>query len=185
MLSSNILADIGNEFVNIFIGEFAWVTITLMAIGIVLCLVEAIIPGFGFFGITGIICEVAAVIVHATLCKGTPLQILILILLITLVTLLIFLLFVRSAKHGLLGKTPIVENDTSIPLNYGEKDIQSLRSLIGKEGITLTDCKPIGKMRIGENVYEVSSKSSLIVKGDVVKVVDIEGTTIYISKITY
>ena len=186
MSFANFLASsVWTEFVNIFTGEFAWLTITLMAIGIVLCIVEALIPGFGFFGIAGIVCEIGAVVIHATLCQGTALQILILILLMTLVTLLIFLLFVRSAKFGLLAKTSIVENKTSIPHDYGAKEEKKLRELIGKEGILLTECKPIGKMRLNQETYEVSARDVLIEKGEVVKVVDVEDNIIYVSKITY
>lgn len=174
-----------NEFVEIFVGEIAWLTITLMVIGIVLCIIEAIIPGFGIFGVSGIACEIASVIVHATLCKGSAIQIIILVALITLVTLLIFLIFVRSARYGLLGKTPIVENKTTIPVNYGQKDSEKLKSLIGKEGITITECRPIGKMRIGEDIYEVCSKNVLINKDEVVKIVEIEDATIYVAKISY
>lgn len=173
------------EFVGIFTGEFAWLTITLMAVGMILCIIEAVVPGFGIFGISGILCEVAAVVVNATVCKGSPLQVFILILLITLVTLLIFLLFVRSARFGLLGKTPIIENKTAIPKDYGENTEQKLKQLIGKEGITITECRPVGKMRIGEEIYEVSSKDTLIAKGDVVKVVEVEDSIIYVSKIVY
>mgnify|MGYP001625142390 CR=1 FL=1 len=174
-----------NEFVSIFTGEFAWLTILFMVVGMILCIIEAIIPGFGIFGIGGILCEVAAVIVNATLCNGSPLQVLILILILTLVTLLIFLLFVRSARFGILGKTAIVENKTTIPKDYGEQDSQKLKDLIGKEGILITECHPIGTVRIGEEVYEVSSKGPIIPKGDVVKVVAVEDNIIYVSKITY
>lgn len=174
------------EFEQIFIGQFAWLTVTLMVIGLILCLVEAIIPGFGFFGISGIICEIASVVVHALLCKGSAVQVVILVLLLLLLTLLLFLIMVRSAKHGILGKTPLVENNTAIPVNYGEKDEEKLKSLIlGKEGITLTDLHPVGKIRINQDVYEVCSKGSLIQKGEVVKVVDIEDSIIYVSKLNY
>ena len=173
------------EFVEIFMGEFAWLTITLMVLGMILCIIEAVIPGFGIFGISGIVCEVGAVVVNATLCNGSPMQVLILILLITLLTLLIFLLFVRSARYGLLGKTPIVENKTAIPKDYGQKDQEQLKALIGKEGILLTECHPIGKMLLGEDVLEVSSKDTMIAKGDVVKIVAVEDSIIYVSKITY
>ena len=174
-----------NEFVSIFTGEFAWLTILLMVVGMVLCIIEAIVPGFGIFGISGILCEVGAVVVNATLCNGSPLQVLILILIITLVTLLIFLLFVRSARFGLLGKTSIVENKSSIPSDYGKEDTQKLKELIGKEGILVTECHPVGNVRIGDEVFEVSSKGGIIPKGDVVKVVAVENNIIYVSKITY
>lgn len=184
-ISSLLASTTWEQFVGIFTGEFAWITITLMVLGMALCIIEAVVPGFGVFGISGIVCEVAAVVVHIIVCKGTPFQIFILILILVLVTLLIFLLFVRSAKFGMLGKTALVENKTAIPTNYGEDSEEELKKLIGKEGITITECRPVGKMRINDKIYEVSAKDVLISKGDVVKVVAVEGSNIYISKITY
>ena len=40
-------------------------------------------------------------------------------------------------------------------------------------------------MRINEEVFEVSSKDSLIEKGEVAKVVAVEDAIIYVNKITY
>mgnify|MGYP001625090626 CR=1 FL=1 len=186
MTMMNLLAGSAwTEFVNIFVGEFAWLTITLMVLGMILCIIEAVVPGFGIFGISGIVCEVGAVVVNATLCNGTPMQVFILILLITLFTLLIFLLFVRSARYGLLGKTPIVENKTAIPNDYGKQDQAKLKELIGKEGILITECHPIGKMRIGDVIYDVSSKDAMIAKGVVVKVIAVEDAIIYVNKAVY
>lgn len=184
---TGLLLSAWDSFVEIFVGEYAWLTITLMILGIILCIVEATIPGFGFFGITGLLCEVGAVLVHAFLCNGVehPLQILILIVIIVLLILLIFLFFVRSARFGLLGKTPIVENSTSIPKDYGQKDLEKLKSYIGKEGITLTECKPLGKIRLEDEVLQVSSNGGLISKGEIVKVVAVEDSTIYVNKIVY
>lgn len=181
------LLSVWSEFTQIFVGEFAWLTITLMVLGIVFCLIEAVIPGFGFFGITGILLEIGAVLVHAFLCDGLnhPLQIVIMIMMIVLIVLLIFLLFVRSARFGLLGKTPIIENRTAIPKDYGEKDYQKMKQLVGKEGLTITECRPIGKVRIDSEVIEVCSKGGLISRGEVVKVVDVENDIIYVSKIIY
>ena len=176
-----------NNFVEIFTGEFAWLTITLMVLGIIFCVVEAVIPGFGFFGIMGILFEIGAVLVHAFLCDGlkNPLQMLILIVMIVLIVLLIFLLFVRSARFGLLGKTAIVENRTAVPTDYGRKEQEEMKELLGKEGITTTDLRPIGKVRIGEETIEVCSKNGLVTRGEVVKVVAVEDNIIYVSKIVY
>ena len=176
-----LLGNTWGEFVDIFTGEYAWVTIVLMVVGLVLCLIEAILPGFGIFGSCGIICEVASVIVHATLCKGTAIQIIILVLLLTLVTLLLFLIVVRSARYGLLGRTPLIDNSTAVPINYVQKEDERLREFIGKEGVLLTDCKPMGKAKIDGEIIEVCSKDSVIAKDQKVKVVDIEDSIIYVK----
>ena len=172
------------SFVQIFTGPFSWLTITLICVGIVLCLIEAVMPGFGIFGILGIMCEVGAVVTNAIV-SGDPIQVLILFLLVTLITLLIFLLFVRSARFGVLGKTPFVENRSSISVNYGKDQVKKLNELVGKEGIATTECRPIGKVRINQEIYEVRSKNTMIKKGEVVRVIEIEDTIIVVDKLSY
>ena len=95
------------------------------------------------------------------------------------------MLFIRSAKYGLLAKTALVENKSSIPKDYKEKAENELKPLIGQEGLTLTECRPVGKIRIGQNTYEAQSRNSIIQKGEVIMVVAIEDARIIIDKITY
>jgi len=178
-----MLANLWTEFCNLFT-QMHWVVILLLSLGLIFCIVEATIPGFGFFGIIGILCEVGAVVVHAVL-SGSAAQVFFLILLVVLVVLLIFLIFVRSAKYGLLAKSALVENKTSLPTDYKEKAKDELKSLIGKEGLTLTECRPVGKIRIGQESYEAQSVSTVIEKGEVIKVVAIEDARIMIDKLTY
>lgn len=178
-----VLASFWSEFASLFTNMHV-VVILLLSLGIILCLVESIVPGFGVFGILGMICEVIGVIVHAII-SGSVLQVFLLILLLLLITGLLFLLFIRSAKYGLLAKTAIAENRTSIPKDFKEKAENELKPLIGQEGLTLTECRPVGKVRIGQSTYEAQSKSSIIEKGQVIKVIAIEDARIIIDKITY
>jgi len=177
-----ILANLWTEFTSLF-AHMHWIVVILLCLGVVFCLVEAVIPGFGVFGILGIVSEVAGIVVHAVF-SGSVAQVFFLILLIVLITSLMFLLFIRSAKHGVLAKSAIVENKPSIPTDYAEKEKKELSALIGKDGLTLTDCRPVGKIRIGQETYEAQSKSFLA-KGEVVKVIAIEDARIIIDKITY
>lgn len=178
-----ILNTFWGEFVNLFT-QMHWVVVLLLCLGIVLCIVEAAVPGFGIFGIMGILCEIAAIVVHAVI-SGSALQVLFLVLLVMLGVGLLFIIFIHSAKHGLLAKSALVENKPSIPNDFKEKAEKELEKLIGMEGLTLTECKPVGKIRIGQNSYEAQSKSSIIQKGEVIKVVAIEDARIMIDKITY
>ena len=178
-----ILNSFWGEFVNLFT-QMHWVVVLLLCLGIAFCIVEAIVPGFGFFGITGILCEIGGIVVHAVI-SGSVAQVFFLVLLIVLVVGLLFLIFIRSAKYGLLAKSALVENKPSIPNDYKEKAEKELAKLIGQEGLTLTECKPVGKIRIGQNSYEAQSRGMLIQKGEVIKVVAIEDARIMIDKITY
>ena len=178
-----ILESFWSEISGLFT-EMHWVVFLLLCLGIVLCIVEATIPGFGIFGIAGIVCEIAGIITHAII-SGSAAQVFFLLLIVVLVMILITLLFVRSAKYGLLAKSAIVENDTAIPKDYKEKAEKELIDLVGKEGLTLTECRPVGKIRIGENSYEAQSRSTVIEKGEVIKVVAVEDARLVIDKLTY
>ncbi len=178
-----MLANFWNELSGLFT-NMHWVVVLLICLGVIFCIIEAVIPGFGVFGVTGILCEVGGVVVHAVI-SGSALQVFVLVLIIFLITLTIFLIFVNSAKHGLLAKSAIVENKSSLPNDYREKAENELKSLVGKEGLSLTECKPIGKIRIGQTSYEAQAIGSVIKKGEVVKVVAIEDARIMIDKLTY
>jgi len=179
MLLDGFWTEIGSLFT-----QMHWAVILLLGLGVVLCIIEAVVTGFGFFGIAGIICEIAGVVTHAVI-SGSAAQVLFLLILLVLVMVLITLLFVRSAKYGLLSKSAIVENKTAIPTDYKEKEEKKLSGLIGKEGLTLTECRPVGKIRIGDDTYEAQSRTSIIEKGEVIKVVAVEDARLVIDKITY
>lgn len=175
-----LLANFWTEFCNLFT-EMSWIVILLLCLGVILCIIEAVIPGFGFFGIAGILCEIGGIVVHAVV-SGSAIQVFCLILIIVLITLLLFLIFVNSAKHGMLAKSAIVETKTSLPKDYREKAENQLKTLIGKEGITLTECRPVGKIKIGQDTYEAQSIGSVIGKGEVIHIKAIEDARIMIDK---
>lgn len=178
-----ILESFGMEFVSLFT-NMHWIVAVLLCVGVVLCLLEAIVPGFGVFGILGMLAEISGIVVHAIF-SGSAVQVLLLVAIIMLILGLLVFLFLHSAKKGLLAKSALVENKPTIPVDYAKKTEQELLILVGKEGLTLTDCRPVGKIRIGENSYEATCKGSLIAKGEVIKVVAIEDARIVIDKITY
>lgn len=178
-----ILASFWAEFVNLFT-QMHWSVILILALGIVLCVIEAAVPGFGVFGILGIGGQIAGIVVHAII-SGSVAQVFWLVILLLIITLLIFMLFIRSAKYGLLAKSALVENKSSIPNDYKIKAENELKPLVGQEGLALTECRPVGKIRIGQQTYEAQSKTTIIQKGEVVKIVGIEDARIMIDKITY
>ncbi|MBQ9786207.1 MAG: hypothetical protein IJW25_01950 [Clostridia bacterium] len=178
-----VLVNFGEEFVSLFANMHAVVAILLCA-GVVLCIIEAIVPGFGVFGILGTLLEVAGIVVHAII-SGSALQVLFLIIIIMLVLGLLVFLFLHSAKKGLLAKSALVENKPTIPVDYALKTAAKLLPLVGKEGLTLTDCRPVGKIKLGDNTYEAICTGALISKGEAIKVVAIEDSRIVIDKITY
>ena len=175
-----LLTNIGSEFVNLF-ANMHWAVIVLLVASLGLLVLEAFIEGFGVVGILGITCAVGAIIVHAII-STSLVQVLFLILIVLLVGILLFFLLVRSAKKGVLSKTPIFESQSSIPVDYKEKAENKLKPLIGKLGIAETECKPVGKIKIEGKFYEAQSNNQIIQKGEAVKVVAIQDARIIIEK---
>ena len=170
------------EEITKLVTEISWVVILLLVVGFILCFIEAITPTYGILGIFGALCEVAGIIVHAVL-SGPILQVFVIVLIVLLLLSLLVLLFIRSAKYGFLGKSALVENKTALPVDYDDKDSNINVSLIGQIGEVVVECRPVGKMQFGNEIYDVLSKNEFLLVGEKAEVVDVVGDNIYVEKV--
>lgn len=167
------------EFVEIFT-QMNWIAAVLLIVGLIFFIVEIFIPGFGFFGITGIISIVAGVIVR--ICFGLNLaQSLTLILLVLGFVCFAVGFMVFSAKYGVLSKTGLFETKSSLPADYNKTE-KSLRKLVGKSGKTISKLDLGGQAKIAGKIYDVVSISSFIEPNSNIKVVEIKDNTIMVRK---
>ena len=167
------------ELTQIFT-SMQWYVIVLLCIGVLFVFIECFVPGFGFFGISGLSSIAAGIITHAVLTKSI-IQVVGLMLIFSLVLIVLFLLFIRSAKYGLLGKTPFVENKTAVPVDYDKKS--DFKDLVGKVGVATTTFNPSGKFVIDEQIFDgVIQSGELVEDGEYVKVIAVEGNHIFLKK---
>lgn len=167
------------EFVQIFT-EMSWIPALLLILGAVLILIEVFVPGFGFFGISGILSLIAGVVVR--ICHGLNLTQsigLILIVIGFFVLCAVFMIF--SAQYGFLGRTGLFERRTTISKDYNVATKQ-LKKLVGKSGKTVTKLSLAGKAKINGTIYDVVSINSYIEEGSNIKVVEIKDNTIMVRK---
>ncbi len=169
-----------DEVVSLFT-EMNVVPAILLTLGLILCIIEMFVPGFGAFGISGIVCLIGG-IVAKMLYGGTVTQMFALIVIFAIILLIMFGIAVWSAKRGLISRSPMVLKETALPENYAEAD-KSLQKLKGKEGLTVTICRPFGTIQIDDKFYDASSVDEYLEKGTLVKVVEVEGDQIYIQKV--
>ena len=175
-----------NEFILNFSSVLGIISLCLIVAGTIFCVIEGIIPGFGVFGILGIAFEVIGIVLYAIqafINKTSALPVFMLILFLGLGILLLFLLLVRSAKHGLLGKSSLVENKTAIPEDYGQTEMELCEKLLNKKGKLICECRPVGKANIDDEIYEVYAKNQFLDNGEEVAVVEVVGTKILVDKI--
>ena len=167
------------EFVEIFTG-MSWIPALLLSLGLLFLIVEVFIPGFGFFGVTGILLLIAGIIVRIV--DGLNIvQSLTLILLVLGVLIIAFLLMVNSARHGLLGRTGLFETKSSIRQDYDKVD-KNLSKLVGQSGRAVGVLNIGGKAKIKGKIYDVVSVNSYIEDGAHIKVVEIRDNTIMVRK---
>lgn len=162
---------------NIFSGLELVATICFI-VGIIFLVIEIFIPGFGVFGILGI-CFTAFSIIFK-ICIGTSVEEVLWSILIAFIIIAILLtIFIFSAKKGLISKSSIINTGTALPTFYSSSDLEFL---IGQIGETISDLKPIGKIKIEEDIYEAISLDGYLKKGEKIKVISIENNTLCVSK---
>ena len=171
----------GQEIVEIFT-SMPWYIILPLCLGVVFLFIECFIPGFGFFGVSGLVCLVGGIIANAVITKSIA-QTLFLIALFIIVLFILFLIFIRSAKYGLLSKTPFIEKRTAVPKDYGYENKNKLRSLIGQRGVATTTFVPSGRFMIDDDIYEGTTRGEPLEKDCIIKVIDVEGDKIIIEKV--
>ncbi len=159
---------------------FGLIAMIIFAIGVIFCVVEIFIPGFGIFGIMGTILIAAGIIMRYLLDFDIQ-HLIFMIMFVVSVVFLAALVMVYSAKHGLLGKSPIIENKTSISTNYAS-DNKAYLKLLGKTAFAETKFSPAGKFVLEGETYEARTYGEYIEKGTKLLIVEVSGDTIYIKK---
>lgn len=159
-----------------------WYIIVPLCLGVVLLVIECFVPGFGFWGISGLMCLAGGIIANGVLTKSIAAT-LFLIALFIVIILILFLIFVRSARYGLISKTPFIERKTAVPKDYADKNKNKFKDLIGQRGVAVTPFTPSGKFMIDDKVYDGITKGEALEKNDIIKVTDVEGNKIEIEKV--
>lgn len=166
------------EFAVIFT-EMSWIAAVLLCVGLVFMLIEVLMPGFGFFGVSGVALLIAGVVVR--IIQGLNLvQSISLILMVIGCVLVMIILMVILAQTGLFGEG-IFENKSTLAKNYNEAD-KNIKKLVGKSGKTLSVLNLGGKAKINGKVYDVLSTGSYIEPNTNIKVVEIKNNTIMVRK---
>jgi membrane-bound serine protease (ClpP class) len=145
--------------------------ILLTLMGLLLLLMEVILPGFGIFGISGSI----ALILSFTL---TNIQYgFNVFLMMFLVSLFFIAIIIYIAK---CKKDKFVLNDT---LKTQDFDVTVLQGIEEKQGITITTLQPYGTIEVEGKQIDVTSNEGYIEKNTIVQIVQVKGKTVIVKKV--
>ena len=166
-----------NDFIALFSGYGA-IPMIIMFAGVILCIVEVFVPGFGIFGILGGIFSVCGIVARSIM-GATFAQILYMILVDVSLVCLSIIVMIISTRCGFIRHSSLVESKTSISVNYG-KDNKQLLKMLGKTTFATTEFKPTGKFNYNGETYEATTYGEFIQKGEKIQIVEVKADKIFV-----
>jgi len=158
-------------------GVAGWFELILFMSGILLLIIELYVPGFGFFGISGI----SGILVSIFLTLGgnmVAITILSISLVIAIVAFLLILKFLPSSR--LWTKMVLKEAENA---EAGFSSSYDYSSYLGREGVVVSLLRPAGRMNIDGVHIDVVSEGQYIEPGTKVKVVSVNGSRIVVRSV--
>jgi len=175
-------------------GTAGWLEIMLFVAGVVSLLLEIfVVPGFGIFGIGGMLLMVTSVVLASQtfIIPQNDYQ---------LRQLPVSLSFIIAGLFGagvgiflirrFLPHTPMFRHIVLAPAQGEDLEEQEQREALadlgylrGKRGVAATQLTPSGKARFGDDVIAVISDSQLVDKGAAIYVADVTGTRVLVKPV--
>ena len=154
--------------------------IVCFVLGIGLLIMEALMPGFGIAGFSGIALEVVALVLtwqqHGTMATLGMLLIVLSVLAIAISTSL------HSLTKGKLSKSSIVNSHTE-STDAGYRSAEDMQVFLGREGTATTALRPTGLGEFDGVRLNVVSEGDFIENGTKIRVTQIEGSRIVVKKV--
>jgi membrane-bound serine protease (ClpP class) len=164
--------------------------IAVFIVGCILLLVEIfVIPGFGVFGILGILGILTGLTLGMipndafdfTFVPSGDLFVALLTVILAAIA-AISLIFVFAPKVNQWKAFSSISLANTQQRTDGYTSTSYADSLLDKEGITHTRLMPSGKIIIDDEVYDAYSRGEFIDKGEKIKVISTEGTSLKVKK---
>jgi membrane-bound serine protease (ClpP class) len=162
---------------NIAAGMAEYWVLVLFVFGIALMLVEAFMPGFGVFGVSGLISTLVSIVLAAVSVQTGMVMLLVSFLLAGVFSYFSFRFFAgRGAlRHIILSEEERVELGYTAPLDQ--------KNLVGLEGVALTTLRPSGAAEIEGRRIDVVSDGAYIPAGEKLIVDRVEGVRVIVRRI--
>ncbi|MEO1525252.1 MAG: NfeD family protein [Planctomycetota bacterium] len=176
-------------WMNHLAGTAEWLELILLLLGLVCIFLEIfVIPGFGVFGIGGLIMTIASIVLMSQtfVLPQNSYQ-------LGVITRGIwaalggvlglfggFVLMRQLFPHVPLFKHLIMETPDAVAIDEAEK-MADYGWLLNQSGETTTPLRPSGKARFGDDIVQVVSDGAMVEKGVSVKVVEVQGAKVVVE----
>ena len=145
--------------------------------GVALLVLEAFMPGFGLPGISGIVLQVAAVVL--TYLNHGPVAALGMTLIILSIVAVAISASLHSAAKGKLSHSKLVLKETESN-EAGYRSTEDMEIFLGREGITSTVLRPTGMAEFDGVRLNVVSEGEFVPAGEKIQIVRVEGSRILV-----
>ncbi len=166
----------------------SFIEIILFVAGVALLLVEIFVaPGFGVFGILGIVFMIAGLflglLADLPLVDWDDVSFVIIQLAGSFVATILLLYFLTKTlpKSGIWNKL-ILANNLEAKSGYTTSE-SNFEHLVGLSGEALTDLRPAGTAILENKRYDVVTAGEFILKGAMLKVLEVEGSKVVVEEL--
>lgn len=161
---------------NIAAGMAEYWVLILFVFGIALMLVEAFMPGFGIFGISGLISTLVSIVLAAVSIQTGMIMLLISFILAGVFSYFAFRFFARrgALRHIILSEEERADLGYVAPIDQ--------KKLIGLEGKAITVLRPSGAAEIDGRRIDVVSDGVFIPAGEKLVVDRVEGVRVIVRR---
>lgn len=172
------LASLGLFFgSSLLLGLAGWEEVLLLGFGVIALAVEIfLLPGFGVAGVIGIVAIVASMVLammgaHPT--SGDVAQALAVLGASLFITVAVIYAWLRHLPNS--GRFSGLLLQGAVHRSEGFISAPSRPELVGQNGVALTDLRPAGAARIGEEKVDVVTEGDYVAQGSRVQVVQSDG----------
>ena len=154
------------------------ILLTIYFIGLILILIDGKLLNDGTLAVLGLVGMVVAVVIAAPdIYTGLYAVIGI------IVGIAIAFSFLKVFKHREMWSKIALKDRLTEEAGYSSMNTE-YQQLVNKTGVTLTDLRPVGTVRIDDQEYSAISNAQWIKKGTTVQVEEVDGTRILVKEIT-
>lgn len=148
----------------------------MFLLGVGLLIVEFYVPDFGVIGVVGFLAMTVAVYFKT----GDFTELVYLILGCVTVAAIVIVYFLKSGKE--LNISPAFILNEAMTTDRGYSSEKDYSFLLNKDGTVVSDLRPVGRAKIGEDTYEVISTSEMISSGELITVTRVQGAKVYVTR---
>lgn len=160
------------------IGSAGWLQIGLVLLGLLLMVIEIFVPGFGIFGVGGILAVLAGVFLAAPTEQLAAWYAATTLLGVTAMG---GVLVYRFGQHG-LGSWLTLSTRLETPKGYVPAR-SALEALKGARGVALTPLRPAGTAEFGDRRVDVVTEGEFVGARSPVAVIAVDGTRVVVREV--